>query len=174
MSKSTQKTIGKVRPPRVQITYDVEVGDAVKQKVLPFVVGVIADLAPGGAMSATRLRDRGFVTIDSDNFDRVMASLGPTLKLSVPNRLSGDSENLSIDLKFSEMESFSPARVAGSVPALAELLEVRGRLNDLLAKLEGNDKLNDLLAEVVMNTEIREKALGEVRGHRDDNADVDH
>lgn len=172
MSKSTQKTIGKIRPPRVQITYDVEVGDAVKQKVLPFVVGVIADLAPGGAMSGTRLRDRGFVTIDGDNFDRVMASLGPALKLSVPNHLSGDSEKLAIDLKFSEMESFSPARIAESVPALADLLEVRGRLNDLLAKLEGNDKLNDLLAEVVMNTEIREKAVGEVRGNRD--ADVDH
>jgi type VI secretion system protein ImpB len=168
MSKSTQKKIGNIRPPRVQITYDVEVGGAVKQKVLPFVVGVIADLAPGGAMSETRLRDRSFVSVDSDNFDRVMASLAPTLNLSVPNHLSEQSENLSVDLRFSEMDSFSPANVARAVPALAEMLEVRARLNDLLAKLEGNDKLNDLLAEVVLNTEIQEKACDEIRGRRGD------
>lgn len=166
MSESTQKKLGKIRPPRVQITYDVEVGDAVKQKVLPFVVGVVADLAPGGTLSGTRLRDRGFTEIDGDNFDKVMASLNPTLTLSVPNRLGGEGEKCRVEMSFTEMDAFSPASVAKAVPALAQLLEARGKLNDLLAKLEGNERLNDLLAEVVLNTEVQEKACSEVRDRR--------
>ena len=34
-----------VRPPRVQITYDVETGGAIQKKELPFVAGVLADLS---------------------------------------------------------------------------------------------------------------------------------
>lgn len=167
MSDSTQKKLGKVRPPRVQITYDVEVGDAVQQKVLPFVVGVVADLAPGGSQAAERLRDRQFIEIDADNFDKVMSSLNPTLKLSVDNRLSADGEKLGVTMSFPEMASFSPANVAKSVPQLARLLETRSRLNDLLAKLEGNDRLNDLLSEVVLNTEVQKLAHSEMSSLRD-------
>ena len=45
MGESIQKRLGRVRPPRVQITYDVEVGDAIVKKELPFVMGIMADLA---------------------------------------------------------------------------------------------------------------------------------
>lgn len=162
MSGGTQKKIGKVRPPRVQITYDVETGDAVNQKSLPFVVGVLADLNPGGA-NETRLRDRSFVSIDGDNFDKVMSAVNPTVAVTVPNKLSSEGGNMRLEMSFSELDAFSPGRVAKSVPQLNQLLEARERLNDLLAKLEGNDKLNDLLAEVVLNTEVQVKACSEQR-----------
>ena len=168
MSNNTQKKLGKIRPPRVQITYDVEVGDAVQQKVLPFVVGVVADLAPGGSLAGTRLRDRQFIEVDVDSLDKVMGSLNPTLKFSVENRLNADGEKLGITMSFPEMASFSPANVAKSVPQLAKMLETRGRLNDLLAKLEGNDRLNDLLAEVVLNTEVQKLAHSEMDGLREE------
>ena len=42
--ESTQQKLSRVRPPRVQITYDVEIGDAIELKELPFVIGVLADL----------------------------------------------------------------------------------------------------------------------------------
>lgn len=173
MSDNTQKKLGKIRPPRVQITYDVEVGDAVQQKVLPFVVGVVADLVPGGGLAGERLRDRQFIEVDVDNFDKVMGSLKPTLNFSVDNKLGGEDEKLGITMSFSELNSFSPASVAKAVPQLARLLEARGRLNDLLAKLEGNDRLNDLLAEVVFNTEVQKMACSQITslrevGHPDD------
>jgi len=44
MSESTQHKLDRIRPPRVQITYDVEIGDAKQQKELPLVVGIMADL----------------------------------------------------------------------------------------------------------------------------------
>lgn len=167
MQRSTQKRIGQIRPPRVQITYDVETGGAVVEKTLPLVVGVVADLAPGSSR-LERLRDRSFVTIDAENFDAVMAAMAPRLQMSVPNRIDGEQKNLNVDLTFSELDSFTPTGVARAVPAISKLLETRAKLNDLLAKLEGNESLNDLLAEVVNDAAVRDQAIKEVeaRGAR--------
>lgn len=163
MAKGAQGKLGKVRPPRVQITYDVEIGGASKEKELPFVVGVLADLSAKGGDPEQRLKDRNFVEIDADSFDKVMAATKPAVTLRVPNRLTGEGD-VNIELKFKDMDSFSPHSVAKSVPALAQMLEVRNRLSDLLAKLEGNERLNDLLAEVVMNTAIQHQAQSEAAG----------
>lgn len=159
---NTQKKLSKVRPPRVQITYDVEIGQAVKEKELPFVVGVLADLAQSGSEEGQLLRDRSFIEIDADNFDKVMEAQKPRISLRAPNRLGDEGETINIDLSFPNIESFSPGAIAKSVPQLAKLLEVREKLNDLLAKLEGNDRLNDLLADIVTNTEIQLKAKSEI------------
>lgn len=35
MAESTQHKLDRVRPPRVQITYDVEIGNAIEKKELP-------------------------------------------------------------------------------------------------------------------------------------------
>ena len=45
MSESTQHKLDRVRPPRVQITYDVETLGAIEMKELPFVAGILADLS---------------------------------------------------------------------------------------------------------------------------------
>ena len=173
MATNTQKKVGKIRPPRVQITYDVETGDAVSQKALPFVVGVLADLAPGSDYSKTQLKDRSFIELESDTLDKVMSSVAPKLSITVPNRLGPDNEPMKIDLQFSSMDSFNPGKVAQAIPQVAQLLNARAKLNDLLAKLEGNDKLNDLLAEIVMNSEVQEKAVTEARDRRDSGAAAD-
>lgn len=162
MNKSMQKKLGKIRPPRVQISYDVEIGDALEQKELPFVVGVLADLSGQNGTEEGGVAGRHFVEIDAENFDKVMAAMAPVISVQVPDRLLGEG-NLSVEIKFDSMDSFSPAAVARAVPSVAKLLDARARLNDLLAKLEGNDRLNDLLAEVVSNTEIQEKARSEVK-----------
>ncbi len=159
--KSTQQKLAKVRSPRVHISYDVEVGGVTEQKELPFVVGVVADLSAGAGRGDTRLRDRSFVEIGAENFGRVMAAMGPALTLKVPDRIQGEGQ-LSVDLKFSGLDSFSPQAVAASVPQLARMLETRARLNDLLAKLDGNEQLNDLLSEVVLNSDLQVRAKNEL------------
>ena len=73
--ESIQKKLQKVRPPRVQMTYDVEIGDAVEQKELPFVVGVTGDFSGKSELIQPRLKDRKFVAIDAENFDEVMKGL---------------------------------------------------------------------------------------------------
>lgn len=152
MSDSLQKWVGRNRPPRVQITYDVEIGDAVEKKELPLVVGILSDLSGQPLNPLPKLKERRFVEIDRDNFNEVMGSIAPRLDLSVPDTLKGDG-NLKVELNFTEYEHFHPEAIVKQVPRLARLLEARQQLRDLLAKLDGNDELDALLENIVQNTE---------------------
>jgi type VI secretion system protein ImpB len=152
MSNSLQKWVGRNRPPRVQITYDVEIGDAVEKKELPLVVGLLADLSGQPVQPLPKLKERRFVEVDRDNFDEVLGNISPRLDLSVPDTMKGDG-NLKIELNFKEFGDFHPEAIVSQVPRLAKLLEARQQLRDLLAKLDGNDELDDLLENVLKNTE---------------------
>jgi type VI secretion system protein ImpB len=142
--ESIQHVLDRVRPPRVQITYDVEIGDAVEKKELPMVLGVLADLA-GQREGLPRLKDRKFVEIDRDNFDKVMEAIGPRLKLSVEDKLRGGANRMALELEFKSIDAFNPRQLAGQIEPLRQLLESRQRLVDLLAKLDGNDALKEQL-----------------------------
>jgi len=165
MAESTQHVLSRVRPPRVQITYDVEIGNAIEKKELPFVVGVLADLSGKPAEALPPVRDRKFVEIDRDNFNDVLASIEPRLAIRVPNRLKPDAnDNLNIELKFKHMDDFGPVEVINQIPALRKLYEGRQRLRDLLTKLDGNDDLAGLLNQVVANTADREALKTQLGG----------
>jgi type VI secretion system protein ImpB len=144
-----------VRPPRVQITYDVETGGAIEKKELPFVVGVLADLAGKPSEPLPPVKDRKFVNIDRDNFNDVMSAIGPRLAIRVPNRLQKDGDPLNVELRFRNIDDFNPVALIEQVPALRKLYEGRKRLRDLLTKLDGNDELDALLKQVVESTETR-------------------
>src|SRR5437763_15457680 len=90
--ESLQKKVGRVRPPRVHITYDVETGGAIEKRDLPFVVGVLADLSGMPEKPLPAIARRKFVQIDRDNVNDVMKKIGPRLAFKVPNRLSVRSE----------------------------------------------------------------------------------
>ena len=150
MAESLQKWVGRNRPPRVQITYDVEIGDAVEKKELPFVMGVLADLAGHPAEAPSKLKDRRFVEIDRDNFNQIMEKIGPRLDLSIDDRLKGEGQ-IKVELNFSQFSYFHPEAIVQQVPRLAKLLQARTQLRDLLSKLDGNDELNELLALVAID-----------------------
>jgi type VI secretion system protein ImpB len=152
MSDSLQKWVGRNRPPRVQITYDVEIGDAIEKKELPLVVGLLADLSGQPATPLPKMKDRRFVEIDRDNFNEVMGKIAPRLDMSVPDTLKGEG-NLKVELNFREFEHFHPEAIVNQVPRLRRLLEARQQLRDLLGKLDGNDELDALLENVLQNTE---------------------
>lgn len=160
MSESLQKWVGRNRPPRVQITYDIEIGDAVEKKELPLIVGLMADLSGHPLNPLPKLKDRRFVEIDRDNFNGVMSTVAPRLDLSVPDTFKGDG-NLKVELNFTDFEHFHPEAIIAQVPRLARLLEARQQLRDLLAKLDGNDELDALLDTVLKNTEELQAMRGE-------------
>jgi type VI secretion system protein ImpB len=156
MADSLQKWVGRNRPPRVQITYDVEIGDAIEKKELPFVVGLMSDLSGDPVEPLPKLRDRRFVEIDRDNFNEVMEKITPRLDLKVSDVMKGEGD-LKIELEFKEFGDFHPEAIVKKIPRLAKLLEARQNLRDLLSKLDGNDDLNDLLSDVVgKNKELKE------------------
>jgi type VI secretion system protein ImpB len=158
---SVQKRLERVRPPRVQLTYDVEIGDAIEQKELPFVMGVMGDFTGqrDPDQPLPKLKDRKFVNVDLDNFDEVMEGMAPRASYRVKNKLSEDGGEFAVNLAFKKMDDFRPESVVQQVEPLRKLLEARTKLSDLRNKLAGNEKLEDVLAEVLSNTE-KLKQLG--------------
>lgn len=159
--ESVQKRLQKVRPPRVQLTYDVERGDAIEQKELPFVVGVLGDYAGQSEQPQGKLRDRKFVNVDLDNFDDVMAGLAPRAAFRVKNRMTPEGGELAVDLTFKRFEDFRPESVVEQVEPLRRLLEARSKIADLRNKLAGNEKLEDLLIDVLKSTEQLQRLGGD-------------
>ncbi len=159
--ESAQHKLDRVRPPRVHITYDVEIGDAIELKELPFVVGVIADLSGKPDEQLPRLRDRKFVDIDRDTFNDVMKGTKPRLAFKVDNKLANDDTKMAVELRFNNIEDFEPEKVVNQVEPLKKLLDVRRQLSDLLAKTDGNDRLNAKLQEILNNTELQQKIAKE-------------
>jgi len=155
MSKSTsvQKKLQKIRPPRVQMTYDVEIGDAIENKELPFVMGVVGDFGGNSEVEQKRLKERKFVNIDRDNFDEVLKGVEPRANFRVKNELGEEGGEFAVDLKFKSMADFRPEAVVQQVEPLRKLLEARTKLADLRNKLAGNDKLEDILNDVLHSTE---------------------
>ena len=145
--ESAQHKLDRVRPPRVHITYDVEIGDAIELKELPFVLGVLGDFTGMPEQPLPRLRDRKFVEINPDNFDKVLEGMNPHLAFSVENKLSEDPDagQLRVNLNFKSMDDFEPENVAKQVKPLKELLDLRTKLSDLRGAMMGNDKLDELL-----------------------------
>ncbi len=155
MTESTQHVLDRVRPPRVQITYDVEIGNAIIMKELPFVIGVMADLSGMPVDMLPPIKQRKFVEIDRDNLPAFMASIKPRVAVQVKNMLGGDSDNLNAELYFSTMEDFGPISIAKQVPKLNAILSTREKLNDLVVKMEGNDPLQTTLKEVVQDANLK-------------------
>jgi type VI secretion system protein ImpB len=148
----------------VQITYDVEVGDAIEVKELPFVMGVLGDFTGQPVDPLPRLKDRKFVEVTPDNFDTVLESMKPHLTFSVDNKLSEDSNagNIKVDLHFKSLDDFSPDNVARQVKPLRELLELRDRLSDLRGTMQGNDRLEEVLREAVTDKDKRARLRTEL------------
>ncbi|RTB00902.1 type VI secretion system contractile sheath small subunit [Pseudomonas aeruginosa] len=153
MAESTQHKLDRVRPPRVQITYDVEIGNAIEKKELPLVVGILADLSGKPDTPPAKLVERRFVDIDRDNFNEILSSISPRATLQVDNTISGDDSKLNVELRFNHIEDFDPVNLVKQVVPLRRLFEARQRLRALLTKLDGNDDLDQLLQDVVANTE---------------------
>lgn len=162
MSDSIQHKIGRVRPPRVQITYDVEIGDAIQMKELPFVMGIIADLSGKPEEPLPKMKERKFVEIDRDNFNDVMAGVKPRAAFQVENRMVGeddkDAGKMNVELMFRSLDDFEPENVVKQIEPLKKLFEARRRLADLMTKLDGNDDLDRLLREMVSD-DAKQKEL---------------
>jgi type VI secretion system protein ImpB len=161
--ESTQQKISRIRPPRVQITYDVETGGAIEMKELPFVVGVLGDFSGKPEEALPALKNRKFVEIDRDNFDQVLSGMKPRLAYNVDNRLQEDGSKVGVELKFNKMDDFEPDNIVQQVEPLRKLVEARQKLSDLLSKMDGNEKLENILNDVIGDA-AKQKELGDALG----------
>lgn len=161
--ESLQHKIDRVRPPRVQITYDVEIGGAIELKELPFVIGVMGDFVGKPEDPLPALKNRKFVEIDPDNFNQVLSGMQPRLAYTIENKLQDDGSKLGVELKFNSIEDFEPDQVVKQVEPLRKLVEARQKLADLRSKMDGNEKLENLLEDVISNAD-KQKQLSDALG----------
>lgn len=161
--ESLQHKLERVRPPRVNITYDVEIGGAIQLKELPFVIGVMGDFVGKPEEPLPALKQRKFVEIDPDNFNQVMAGMKPRLAYSVENKLQNDGSKLGVELKFNSIEDFEPDNIVQQVEPLRKLVEARQKLADLRSKMDGNEKLESILEDVINNAD-KQKQLSDALG----------
>ena len=158
--ESLQHKLDRVRPPRIQITYDVEVGGAIELKELPFVIGVLGDFVGKPEDALAPLKDRKFVEIDPDNFNQVLAGMKPRVAFNVDNKLQDDGSKMGVELKFSSIEDFEPDNIVQQVEPLRKLVEARQKLSDLRSKMDGNDKLESILQDIISNSD-KQKELSD-------------
>ncbi len=168
--ESLQHKLDRVRPPRVQITYDVEVGDAIELKELPFVVGVMGDFVGKPEEALPALKSRKFVEIDPDNFNQVLAGMKPRLAFTVDNKLQDDGSKMGVELNFNNIEDFEPDNIVQQVEPLRKLVEARQKLTDLRSKMDGNEKLETLLEDIISDSS-KQKELSEALGLDKDGGD---
>jgi type VI secretion system protein ImpB len=161
--EGTQKKLERVRPPRVNISYDVETGGAIETKELPFLMGVLADLSGNPKEALPRLKDRKFVEITPDNFDAVLKSMQPRVQFTVENKLAPEAGGkIGVDITFESLDDFNPEVIARRVGPLRELLELRTKLADLRGSLQGNDKLDEILQNTLNDASAMKKLESEV------------
>ena len=166
MTESTQHTLDRVRPPRVQITYDVEIGDAIEMRELPFVMGILADLSgdrdPDKPLKV--FKERKFTEVDRDNLMDVMSDIKPRVTFSaddvtVPAAKDGTHPQINVLLQFSNMEDFDPVSIINQVPTAAAIYKSRSLMHDLMSKVDGNDTLVKLPDQLLADP----KAMGDVQ-----------
>ena len=144
-TESLQHKLDRIRRPRVHITYDLEIGGAIEMKELPFVVGVLADLSSKPEEPLARLKDRKFVEIDRDNFNKVLAATKPRLAYQVENTLQNDGSKLNVELRFNDMDDFVPDQVVKQVEPLRKAKAIRDKYQEMLTKSNQYDKVEGLL-----------------------------
>lgn len=152
-----------VRKPRVHIKYEVETGDGVMQKELPFVVGVMGDFSADQSETKPPLRERNFMQIDQDNFNQVIQNLQPRLKFQVENKLLDDGGQMAIDLQFNSLDDFAPENIVKQVAPLRKLLDTRNKLRDLLTKVDCSEKLEDFLENILGDNKNLKQLTGELQ-----------
>lgn len=168
MADSSQQKVGRVRPPRVQITYEVEDGGVAVPRELPMVVGVVSDLS-GDSRDPQGYEERSFEEVEQDGVDRLMKRIRPSIQVSVPDQISGDDgAEIEAELQFESMDDFTPVGVAAQIPQTAKLLELRRQLSDLYGKVEANNKLEGILGDVLADADKQAQLRSELGMSDDD------
>ncbi len=155
--ESLQKKLGRTRPPRVQITYDVEIGQSTEKRELPLVIGVIGPFGGSQANNEVKSSDTlgaGFVNVSRAHLDTCMGAVSPTLKLSVPKKTGHPEkdEQLNIELRFTKLSDFHPDHIVTQHPDLQRLVETREKLSELRNKLAGNPRLQKAVRQWMLET----------------------
>lgn len=146
---------------RVNIVYRPATGDAKEEVELPLKMLVVGDFTM--REDDRMIEEREPTNIDKDNFNDVMKAQNLNLKVTVPDKLSGDPEKeIAVDLKFGSMNDFNPETIAKSTPELNKLLQLREALSALKGPMSNRPEFRKKIQAIVKDEAARDKLLKEL------------
>jgi type VI secretion system protein ImpB len=140
-----------------------KIGTRVKVSILPssdakesveldyrlLIPGNFSRSEPGSLGSVKERRIRRIAR--KGDFERALKDINPTLKITVPNKLSGDpTSEMEVNLDFKEMKDFHPDQIVAKVEPLKELLDARDKLKQLKLQVLKDVKFRKAI-EAVLN-----------------------
>ena len=145
---------------RVTIVYRSTTGNQEKTVELPFKQVVIGHFSGD---DGKRLEEREAIPIDKENFNDVLAAHHVGVNLMAKDRLSGDgASDITVSLKFSSMKDFGPEAVAGQIPELSRLLDLRAALMALKGPLSNIPEFRKKIQDLIDDPSQRERLLSEL------------
>jgi len=153
---------GSVAPKeRVNITYKPAIGDAKEEVELPLKLLMLGDYSM--RQDPRPLEDRKPINIDKDNFSKVMSEQRLNLNFNVKNALSENPDDeMSVNLKFRRLADMEPEAVAGQVPELKKLLELRAALTALKGPLGNEKAFRNKIQQILGDPAQRNKLITEL------------
>lgn len=157
--KDSAQSFTRRKGPRVHIQYDVFTGGAEKKVEIPFVMGVLADLAGDNVEGQPNLHKRSFSEVDANKLDGYMKKVSPKLTFTVPNVLTDEGGEIAVDINFDSMKDFSPEAVARKVDALNQLLQARTSLDEFVTRIAGKPDAEKLVQQALTDPSFLEKLI---------------
>jgi len=153
-----------VPPARINITLDVSTGDATVKRELPLKLLVLGDFS--GGKSVRPIAERQRYHINQRNINQVLNALSPTLRFTVPNKISQKGDDIDINLSLEGMTSFLPNAVIDQVPELRALLAMRLLLKELKSNVANNRQLRVKLQQLVQDRAALVQLATTIKGER--------
>jgi len=151
---------------RLTLTYRTTVHGEAEEVQLPFRVVVMGDLSGGTSKDRQVDLDRRTLRrLDGKNLNEVMADMGLSVSVTVPNRIDPESsEEVAVTLPINSIRSFSPAEVANNVPKVKALLLLKKLLLEVQANIDNRKEFRRLLRELAQNPAAVESIVGQLEG----------
>jgi type VI secretion system protein ImpB len=150
----------KEKPPaRINLFLEVLKGNARKKVELPLRMMVMGDFT--GRDDVTPLAEREAISVNNNNFDGVLKSMGVRTEFTVPDR-QHEGEEMKVSLKVESMRDFHPEQVARQIPQLARMIGARNLLQDLRNRVISTSEFRKGLEQIVRDPAALDQLIGEL------------
>lgn len=163
MKRSIQRQLPRER---VEIFLELFTNGEPPRKQLPFKLAILAPLSgdPNPKKPIDSFRQRRFIDITEETFDKVMQEIGPHLFLRFDQPLAEKGPQ-TVALDFFGIEDFRPEKIAEKV--FAAQVQERQRLSELQTRAYSNPTLAAFLLQMATNAELLQRVLAEVHRHEE-------
>jgi type VI secretion system protein ImpB len=145
---------------RINVTYRPATGDQSEEIEIPYKVSVIGEFNPNEEKKP--VEQKKAIKVNKQNFNDVLKHQNLSLEFSVPNRLSGEGEDLNVKLTIEGMKDFSPENIVENVDELKKLMQLRQSLIALKGPLGNVPAFRKAIENAIADKDEREKLLQEL------------